>query len=125
MLGVSTGTGLPTRELVSVVSAVLAREAGSVMVAVGLHMLKIVLIPKGVVIGSVGMKGGGPTEAEGFAATEANDEDIKPPLAGDDIKPPLIGAAIAAALVGPMIPVVGHTMIWPSDVPGNGLNTPR
>jgi hypothetical protein len=118
-------TGLPTKELVCVESAVLAREAGSeagsVMVAVELQMLKVVLMPNGVVIGSGWTRGG---EAE--TPTEDDDEDIKPPLAGDDIKPALVGAALAAAeLVGPMIPVVGHTVIAPSDVPGNGLNTPR
>jgi hypothetical protein len=127
-------TGLPTKELVCVESAVLAREArseaGSVIVAVGLQMLKIVEMPNGVVIGS-GWTGGG----EAVRPTEDDDEDInpppagdsiRPPLAGDDIRPPVVGAALAApALVGPMIPVVGHVVIAPSDIPGIGLNTPR
>jgi hypothetical protein len=127
-------TGLPTRELVCVESAVLAREAGSeagsVMVAVGLQMLKTVLMPNGVVIGSGWTRGCG-----AWGPADNDDEDIKPPLTGDDVKPPLtgddiklplIGAALAAAaLVGPMIPVVGHIVIAPSDAPENGVNTPR
>jgi hypothetical protein len=56
VLGVSRGTVLPTKELVSVGSAVLAREAAreaaSVMVAVGLQRLTVVEMPNGVVIGS-------------------------------------------------------------------------
>jgi hypothetical protein len=118
-------TGLPTRELVCVESAVLAREAGSeagsVMVAVGLQMLKFALMPNGVVIGSGWTRGCG-----AWGPMDNDDEDITPPPAGDDIKLPLIGAALAAAaLVGPMIPVVGHIVIAPSDAPGNGVNMPR
>ena len=115
LLGASRGDGLPTKELVSVESVVLAREAGSVMVAVGLQMLEIVAVPNGVVIGSVGTKGGKPVDADG--STEDEDEDIEPPLVGT--------ALAAAALPGPMIPLVGHVRIWPSDVPGSGLNMPR
>jgi hypothetical protein len=62
VLGVSRGTGLPTKELVSIESAVLAREAGSVMVSVGLQMLKLVVMPNGIVIGSGGTRGGELTE---------------------------------------------------------------
>jgi hypothetical protein len=44
----------------------------------------------------------------------------------EDIKSPLVDAEFAAvAVAGPMIPVVGHIVIAPSDVPGNGPNTPR
>jgi hypothetical protein len=59
VLGVSRGTGLPTKELVSVGSAMMAREAASVMVAVGLQMLTVVVMPNGVVIGSGATRGGG------------------------------------------------------------------
>ena len=66
VLGVSRGTGLPTKELVSVESAMLTREAAreaaretaSVMVAVGLQVLNVVVTPNGVVIGSGGTRGG-------------------------------------------------------------------
>jgi hypothetical protein len=108
LLGVSRGTGLPTKELVR--SAVLATEAGSVMVAVGLQMLAAVLVPNGVVIGSGGTRGGEPTEGlKGLTEDDGDDAD----------------AALAAATpLGPMI-VVGHTVIVPSDSPGSGGNTPR
>ena len=162
VLVVSRGTVLPTRELVSVGSAVLvreaAREAASVMVAVGLQRLTVVEMPNGVVIGSGATRGGGlkdvkgtiegdgedikangevigsgattggePTEGKGPTEdddtegddTEDDDEDIKSPLV--DAAP----AAVAVAVAEPMIPVVGHTVIAPSDVPGNGLNMPR
>jgi hypothetical protein len=148
-LGVSRGGGLPTKELVSVESVVMAREAGSVMVAVGLQMLKFVVVPYGVVIGSGRTRGGELTL--GLAEDDDEDivpsligDDIKPPVVGDDVKPPLIdddialplasddiappvmSAALAAsALVGPMIPVVGHVRIPPRDVPGNGVKLPR
>ena len=52
-------------------------------------------------------------------------------MSGDDIKAPLAKAPLAVAvlvavmLVGPMIPVAGHVVISPSDVPGNGANMPR
>src|SRR5262249_61185816 len=67
LLGVSRGTGLPTKALVSVGSVVLvsvgstvlAKEAGSVMVAVGLQKLDVVIVPNGLVIGSGGRSGGG------------------------------------------------------------------
>ena len=133
LLGVSRGTGLPTKALVSVEllareggtelptkelvrSAVLAREAGSVMVAVGLQKLDVVIVPNGLVIGSGGTIGG-----ELIERLKAPAEDD-----GDDTKPPLTVAALAAAvLLGPMIPVAGHVAIPPSDVPGNGANMPR
>ena len=125
VLGVSRGTGLPTKALGSVASAV-ARKAGSVMVAagedagsvrvaVGLQMLDAVLVPNGVVIGSGSTRGGEPTE--GFK-TPGEDE-------GDGIKAALADAAlVAAGLVGPRV-VVGHVVIDPSDIPGNGANIPR
>ena len=124
LLGVSRGTGLPTKALVSVGSVVLvsvgstvlAKEAGSVMVAVGLQKLDVVIVPNGLVIGSGGTIGGELIE-ELKAAAEDD---------GDDTKPPLTIAPLAAAvLVGPMIPVAGHVAIPPSDVPGNGANMPR
>jgi len=116
LLGVSRGTGLPTKELVSVESAVLATEAGSVMVAVGLQMLDVVIVPNGCVIGSGRTRGG--ELIEGLKRPAEDD--------GDDIKPPLAVAPLAAAvLVGPMTPVAGHIVIDPSDVPGNGANVPR
>jgi hypothetical protein len=124
LLGVSRGTGLPTKALVSVESAVLisvgstvlAKEAGSVMVAVGLQKLDVVIVPNGVVIGSGGTIGG-----ELIEGLKAPAEDN-----GDDIKTPLAVAPLAAAvLVRPMIPVAGHIVIPPSDVPGNGANMPR
>jgi hypothetical protein len=110
LLGVSRGTGLPTKALVSVVSAVPAREAGSVMVAVGLQMLDVVIVPNGCVIGSGGTRGGELTEGlKGLTEDDGDDAD----------------AALAAATpLGPMI-VVGHTVIVPSDSPGSGGNTPR
>jgi hypothetical protein len=66
LLGVSRGTGLPTKALVSVESVVLvsvgstvlAREAGSVMVAVGLQKVDAVIVPNGSVIGIGGTIGG-------------------------------------------------------------------
>jgi hypothetical protein len=157
VLVVSRGTVLPTRELVSVGSAVLvreaAREAASVMVAVGLQRLTVVEMPNGVVIGSGATRGGGLMEGEGTMEEDgegikANGEVIgsgattggeltegKGPTEGDDtedddedIKSPLVDAApaaVAVAVAEPMIPVVGHTVIAPSDVPGNGLNMPR
>jgi hypothetical protein len=108
LLAREAGTGLPTKELVR--SAVLATEAGSVMVAVGLQMLAAVLVPNGVVIGSGGTRGGEPTEGlKGLTEDYGDDAD----------------AALAAATpLGPMI-VVGHTVIVPSDSPGSGGNTPR
>ena len=131
LLGVSRGTGVPTKALVSVESVVLvsvesvlvsvgstvpAKEAGSVMVAVGLQKLDAVIVPNGSVIGS-----GGTTGGELIEVLKAPAEDD-----GDDIKPPLTVAALAAAvLLGPMIPVAGHVAIPPSDVPGNGANMPR
>jgi hypothetical protein len=115
LLGVRRGTGLPTKEPVSVGPAELAREAGSVMVAVGLQMLDVVIVPNGSVIGSDGTKGGAPTE--GLKGPTEDD--------GDAIKAAFADATLAAAgLVGPMI-VVGHIRISPSDAPGNGANMPR
>jgi hypothetical protein len=113
LLAREAGTGLPTKELVR--SAVLAREAGSVMVAVGLQMLDVVIVPNGIVIGSGGTEGGELTE--GLKGLTEDD--------GDAITAAFADAALAAAgLVGPMI-VVGHTVIAPSDAPGNGANMPR
>jgi hypothetical protein len=108
LLAREAGTGLPTKELVR--SAVLATEAGSVMVAVGLQMLAPVLVPNGVGIGSGGTRGGELTEGlKGLTEDDGDDAD----------------AALAAATpLGPMI-VVGHTVIVPSDSPGSGGNTPR
>jgi hypothetical protein len=168
VLVVSRGTVVPTKELVSVGSAVLvreavseaAREAASVMVAVGLQRLTVVEMPNGVVIGSGATRGGGLKDVKG--TIEGDGEDIKAngevigsgattggeltegkgPTEGDDtegddtedddedIKSPLVDAApaavaVAVAVAEPMIPVVGHTVIAPSDVPGNGLNMPR
>ena len=116
LLGVSRGTGLPTKALVSVESVVLvsvgstvlAREAGSVMVAVGLQKVDAVIVPNGSVIGIGGTIGG-----ELIEKLEAPAEDD-----GDD---PLA----APVLVGPMIPAAGHIAIPPSDVPGNGATMPR
>jgi hypothetical protein len=115
VLGVDRGTGLPTKELVSVESAVAARDAGSVMVAVGLQMLNVVVMPNGVVIGSGAAAGGEATE--GLGPAEDDDEDLKPALAG--------AVAVAAALGEPTIPVVGHIVTAPSDVPPTGPNMPR
>jgi hypothetical protein len=118
------GTGLPTKALVSVESAVLisvgstvlAREAGSVMVAVGLQKVDAVIVPNGSVIGIGGTIGGELIEKL-EAPAEAD---------GDETKPPLTVAPLAApVLVGPMIPAAGHIAIPPSDVPGNGANMPR
>ena len=124
LLGVSRGTGLPTKALVSVGSVVLvsvgstvlAREAGSVMVAVGLQKVDAVIVPNGSVIGIGGTIGGELIEKL-EAPAEAD---------GDETKPPLTVAPLAApVLVGPMIPAAGHIAIPPSDVPGNGANMPR
>ena len=129
LLGVSRGTGLPTKALVSVESVVLvsvgstvpAKEAGSVMVAVGLQKLDAVIVPNGSVIGSGGTTGGELIE-ELKAPAENDGDDIKVPLA----KAPLaVAVLVAVMLVGPMIPVAGHVVISPSDVPGNGANMPR
>ena len=87
--GASIGTALLTRELVSVESVVLAREAESVVVVVGLHVPAIVAIPNGEVIGS------GATEA--VEATE-----------GDEL----------------VVPIVGHTVIVPSELPEIGPKLP-
>jgi hypothetical protein len=124
LLGVSRGTGLPTKALVSVESVVLisvgstvlAREAGSVMVAVGLQKVDAVIVPNGSVIGIGGTIGGELIEKlEAPAETD-----------GDETKPPLTVTPLAApVLVGPMIPAAGHVAIPPSDVPGNGANMPR
>jgi hypothetical protein len=124
LLGVSRGTGLPTKALVSVGSVVLvsvgstvpAKEAGSVMVAVGLQKLDVVIVPNGFVIGSGGTIGGELIEAL-EAPAEADGDDTKPPLT--------VAPLVAAVLVGPMIPGAGHVAIPPSDVPGNGANMPR
>jgi hypothetical protein len=121
VLGVSRGAGLPTKKLVR--SAVLATEAGSVRVAVGLQKLDIVFVPNGVVIGSGGTKGGELTEGlKGLT----EDGDDKTPDDGDDVKTPDDGDAAlpAAVLVRPVIPA-GHIVIAPRDVPGNGANMPR
>ena len=79
VLVVSRGTVLPTKELVSVGSAVLvreaAREAASVMVAVGLQRLTVVEMPNGVVIGSGATSGGGLMELKG--TIEDDGEDIR------------------------------------------------
>ena len=124
LLGVSRGTGLPTKALVSVESVVLisvgstvlTREAGSVMVAVGLQKVDAVIVPNGSVIGIGGTIGGELIEKL-EAPAEAD---------GDETKPPLTVAPLAApVLVGPMIPAAGHIAIPPSDVPGNGANMPR
>jgi hypothetical protein len=129
LLGVSRGTGLPTKALVSVESVVLVsvgstvlvKEAGSVMVAVGLQKLDAVIVPNGSVIGSGGTTGGELIEAL-KAPAENDGDDIKAPLA----KAPLaVAVLVAVMLVGPMIPVAGHVVISPSDVPGNGANMPR
>ena len=124
LLGVSRGTGLPTKALVSVEtvvlisvgSTVLTREAGSVMVAVGLQKVDAVIVPNGFVIGIGGTIGGELIEKL-EAPAEAD---------GDETKPPLTVAPLAApVLVGPMIPAAGHIAIPPSDVPGNGATMPR
>jgi hypothetical protein len=82
------------------------------MVAVGLQMLDVVIVPNGIVIGSDGTKGGALTE--GLKGLTEDD--------GDAIKAAFADATLAAAgLVGPMI-VVGHTVISPSETPGNGAN---
>ena len=78
LLNVSRGAGLPTKELASVGSAVMAKEAGSVMVALELQMLKGVVTPNGVVIGSGGTKGGGLIEAEGPRKTMAMTSSFRP-----------------------------------------------
>jgi hypothetical protein len=119
LLNVSRGAGLPTKELASVGSTVMAKEAGSVMVALGLQILKGVVTPNGGVIGIGGTKGGGLIEAEG--PTEDDGDDIKLPAVGDDVMAPLVGAALAAAgLVWPVIPVVGHVVTAPRDGCGGG-----
>jgi hypothetical protein len=124
LLGVSRGTALPTKALVSVGSVVLVSvgstvlttEAGSVMVAVGLQKVDAVIVPNGSVIGSGGTIGG-----ELIEKLEAPAE-----VDGDETKPPLTVAPLAApVLVGPMIPAAGHIAIPPSDVPGNGATMPR
>jgi hypothetical protein len=129
LLGVRRGTGLPTKALVSVESVVLVsvgsivlvKEAGSVMVAVGLQKLDAVIVPNGSVIGSGGTTGGELIEAL-KAPAENDGDDIKAPLA----KAPLaVAVLVAVMLVGPTIPVAGHVVISPSDVPGNGANMPR
>jgi hypothetical protein len=137
LLGVSRGTGVPTKALVSVESVVLVsvdsvvlvsvgptvlvKEAGSVMVAVGLQKLDAVIVPNESVIGSGGTTGGELIETL-KAPAENDGDDIKVPLA----KAPLaVAVLVAVMLVGPMIPVAGHVVIPPSDVPGNGGNMPR
>jgi hypothetical protein len=124
LLGVSRGTGLPTKALVSVGSVVLvsvgstvlAREAGSVMVAVGLQKVDAVIVPNGSVIGIGGTIGGELIEKL-EAPAEADGEETKPPLT--------VAPLAAPVLVGPMIPAAGHIAIPPSDVPGNGATMPR
>ena len=87
--GASMGTALLTRELVSVESAVLTREAESVVVVAGLHVPAIVAVANGEVIGS--------------GATEAVEE-----TEGDEV----------------VVPVVGHTVIVPNELPEIGLKPP-
>jgi hypothetical protein len=106
--GASKGAALPTRELVSVESAVLTSEAGSVVVVVGLHVPAIVDVPNGEVIGN------GATE--GVKAMEGDDEGIALPVV-----PAVLLAGVVAELV---IAVVGHTAIEPSEVLGIGLKPP-
>ena len=106
--GASKGAVLPTRELVSVESAVLSSEVASLVVVAGLHVPAIVDVPNGEVIGS------GATE--GVKAMEGDDEDIGPPVV-----PTVLVAGVVAELV---TAVVGHTAIEPSEVLVIGLKLP-
>ena len=111
--GASIGVALPTKALVSVVS-VLAWEAASVVVVVGLHVPAIVDIPNGDVIGSGAT--GGVKLTEGLGVTEEKDEDATPPL--------VIGVMLALAVAELVVPVMGHATIPPSEFPGIGPKLP-
>lgn len=114
--GASMGTVLLTRELVSVESVVLTMEAESVVVVVGLQVPAIVDVPNGEVIGS------GATEG----VKERDDEVITLPVAPTALLPAVIVvtvllAGVVAVLV---VPIVGHTVIVPSELPGIGPKLP-
>jgi hypothetical protein len=110
--GASIEVALPTKELVSVVSVLLAWEAASLVVVAGLHVPAIVDIPNGDVIGSGAT--GGVKLMEGLGVTEENDEDATPPL--------VIGVMLAVAEL--VVPVMGHATIPPSEFPGIGPKLP-
>src|SRR5260370_705684 len=102
VVGVSRGTGLPTKALVSVGSVVLvsvgstvlAKEAGSVMVAVGLQKLDVVIVPNGLVIGSGGAISCGVVgRVKGPAGGEGDGDKGTPTLA-----PPAPGGAGPASV---------------------------
>ena len=112
--GASIGVALPTRELVSVVSVLLAREAASVVVVDGVHSPVIVDMPNGDVIGSGAT--GGVKLTEGLGVTEEEDEDTTPPL--------VIAVLLPLAVVELVVPVIGHTTIPPSEFPEIGLKLP-
>jgi hypothetical protein len=112
--GASIGAALPTKELVSVVSVLLAREAASIVVVAGLHVPAIVDIPNGDVIGSGATEGVKLTE--GLGVTEEKDEDATPAL--------VIAVLLPLAVVELVVPVMGHTTIPPSEFPGIGPKLP-
>jgi hypothetical protein len=112
--GTSIGAALPTKELVSVVSVLLAREAASVVVVAGLHVPAVVDIPNGDVIGSGAT--GGVKLTEGSGVTEEKDGDATPPL--------VIAVLLPLVVVELAVPVMGHTTIPPSEFPGIGLRLP-
>lgn len=112
--GASIGVALPTKELVSVVSVLLAWEAASLVVVAGLHVPAIVDIPNGDVIGSGAT--GGVKLTEGLGVTEEKDEDAIPPL--------VIAVLLPLAIVEVVVPVMGHTTIPPSEFPGIGPRLP-
>jgi hypothetical protein len=107
--GTSMGGALPTRELVSVESVVLTVEAESVVVVVGLHVPAIVDVPNGEVIGSGATEG-----AEG-----RDEEDITLPVVPTPLlaAPVVIAVLLAGVVAELVVPIVGHTMMVPSELP--------
>ena len=112
--GASIGVALPTKELVSVVSVLLAWEAASVVVVVGLHVPAVVDIPNGDVIGSGAT--GGVKLTEGLGVTEEDDEDVTPPLVITALLPLAVTELVAAA--------AGHVVMPPSGIPEFGPKLP-
>jgi hypothetical protein len=89
----------------SVEAALLSEELALIAVPVGLHVPDRIDIPNG--------------EAIGDDALEGGDEDANPGI-------PIALLASTAALVAELvIPVVGHIVIVPKEVPGIGPKFPR
>jgi hypothetical protein len=108
--GASIGAVLPIKELVSVVSVLIAWEAESVAVIDGVHSPVPVDMPNGDVIGSGAT--GGVKLTEGSGVTD--DEGTAPPLV----------SPVLPALAGLVAAVVGHVVMPPSEILGLGPKLP-